>query len=178
MVDIDLDCIAIRCGSTSYSVPLDPAMKGLGEARSRLVQLDEEAIRGLGRSPYTVKRYLPPKGLHAVVFATCFATFCMLSRPEHVMPGSLAFELLLKHVPGLAALVQSLRLLILALMVAIHCTEAYFMTAKLKKHSVPLFSLVWWAWVVSNFIEGYGAFQRIDAAALDVQRAKGESEKR
>jgi hypothetical protein len=138
-------------------------MEDWSEARDRLVQLNREAVHGLDRSPYTVKKYLPPKGLHAVVFAACFATFCMLSRPQHVMPGSIAYEVLLKHVPGLAGLVQALRPFILALMLVIHSTEAYFMTEKLKKHSVTLFSSVWWLWVVSNFIEGMGAFQRIDA---------------
>jgi hypothetical protein len=172
LVDLDLDCLVIRCGNASHSISLEPPMKSWTEARSRMVQLDRDAIRGLDRSPHTVKQYRPPKGVQAVVFAACLATFCMLSRPQHVMPGSIAYEVLLKHVPGLASLVQQLRLLILATMVAIHLAEAYFMALKLKKHSVPLFSSVWWLWEASNFIEGVGAFQRIDALVLEQRHAK------
>ena len=177
LVDLDLGCLVIRCGNTSHRVSLEPPMKAWTEARGRMVQLDREAIRGLDRSPYTVKQYLPPKGVHAVVFAICLATFCMLSRPQHVMPGSIAHEVLLKHVPGLASLVQKLRLLILAIMVAIHLIEVYFMTLKLKEHSVALFSSVWWLWTASNFIEGAGAFRRIDALVLE-QRQKGGEKQR
>jgi Protein of unknown function (DUF2470) len=178
LVDLHLDRLVIRCGSTSHTVALEPAMRSWSDARGRMVQLDQKAIRGLGRSPYTVKHYLPPKGVHAVVFAACLATFCMLSRPQHVLPGSIAYEALLKHVPGLAGLVQKLRLPILAIMIAVHSVEAYFMTLKLKKHSVRLFSTVWWLWVASNFIEGIGAFQRIDAIVQEQRDAKdGESSK-
>jgi hypothetical protein len=93
------------------------------------------------------------------------------------MPGSIAHEVLLKHVPGLASLVQKLRLLILAIMVAIHLIEVYVMTLKLKKHSVPLFSSVWWLWAASNFIEGMGALRRIDALVLEQRHAKGGESK-
>jgi Protein of unknown function (DUF2470) len=172
LADVHLDRLVIRCGRQSHTVPLTPPMKAWSEARRRFVDLDHEAIRGLDRSPYTVKRYLPPRGAHAVVFAVCLTTFCMLSRPQHVMPGSIAYEVLLKHVPGLAGLVQQLRLVILGLMIVIHSAEVYVMTAKLKKHSVPLFGGAWWLWVASNFIEGLGSFQRIDAM-VEEQRAKG-----
>jgi hypothetical protein len=95
-----------------------------------------------------------------VVWVAAFLNFAMLSSPANVVEGGWAYEYGLRWVPGLPAFVQWARLYILIPTIALHLTEAYIMTGKMEKHSVRLFGVVWWAWVGTCFIEGYGSFQR------------------
>jgi hypothetical protein len=136
-------------------------MSNFKETRKRLIKMDQECLTGLGRSTITIKEYRPPKSLvHIITFIASFLTFIMLSRKENLLPGSIFYEAIFKHLPKFTSFVISIRLLVLYLMLVIHGTEVFFMTLKLQKHSVPLLSTLWWAWVISNFIEGVGAFQR------------------
>lgn len=153
MEDITLNKITLSAGGRIISIPLDPPLKSFSEARERVVKMDQDCVQALGRDSITVKEYQAPKGFGAVIFATCFSTFILLSRPENV---SFVFQM----VPGFAAFVLKIRLLVLFPMLAIHVFEAFLMSRKLQKHSVPLFSNVWWAWVASCFVEGYGSFRR------------------
>ncbi|QDS73900.1 hypothetical protein FKW77_007235 [Venturia effusa] len=153
VVDISLDKLVLSASNRTISIPLDPPMKSLSEARERVVKMDQDCIEALGRDSITIKEYCAPKGFEAVVFATCVSTFIVLSRREYV-----AFVFYM--VPGFAAFVLKIRLLVLFPMIAIHAFEASLMARKLQRHSVPLFSKLWWAWTASCFIEGYGSFRR------------------
>jgi len=154
---MDLNSLHIRCGGALYTIPLDPPLSSLKEARERVVQMDREAIAGLGRS--AVKEYRSPKGFHAVVFGLCLFTYVVFSRRGNVLPGSLVYDYLLKHVPG-SSYFAGIQPAVLWLMVGIHAAEAVVMARRLGRHSVPLLSRLWWMWVGSCFIEGYGSFQR------------------
>jgi hypothetical protein len=159
--DVDLTKMTIVAGGRPYNVPFTPPLQSYQEVRERVVQMDQESIEGLGRSPVTIKEYLPPKKpAHVIIFAACLLTFLMYSRKEILLPGSAPYEAIFKHVPQFAEFAAKIRPYVLYPMLAIHTTEAFLMAMRLEKHSVPLFSRLWLTWVVSNFIEGFGAFQR------------------
>jgi hypothetical protein len=160
MTDISLDKMIIKGRGNTFEIPFDPPMKDFSEARTRLVKMDADSIKALSRSPYTIKTYRMPVRFHAFIFAVTFSTYIMLLREQHVLPGSIAYEYFLKWIPYFPFIAQEFRLHILAAMVVIHGVEAYIMSGKLKKHSAALYSPVWWAWMVSCFIEGFGSFQR------------------
>jgi hypothetical protein len=122
--------------------------------------MDQDCIHALGRDSITIKEYRAPKGFDAVIFATCLSTYILLSRPAHV---SFVFKL----VPEFADFVSKIRLLVLYPMIFIHVIEAFLMTRKLQRHSVPLFSKLWWAWCLSCFIEGVGSFRRYEMSILN-----------
>jgi hypothetical protein len=147
-------------GSQKYTIPLDPPMASLAEARPRVIQMDTDSIKALGRSSITVKEYRAPQGFGAVVFLAVLATFILLSRAEHAYPGSFIYDNILRHVPALAALVQRIRVLLLAAMLVIHGAEVYLLAGTLAKHSMPLFSRTWWLWLGNVFFEGFTTFQR------------------
>lgn len=151
--DITLDKLVLSAGGRTISIPLDPPLKSFSEARERVVKMDQDCIEALGRDSITIKEYRAPKGFEAIVFATCFSTYILLSRPEHV---SFVFQM----VPEFAAFVLKIRLLVLFPMIAIHVFEASLMIRKLQRHSVPFFSKLWWAWTASCFVEGVGSFRR------------------
>ncbi|KAJ9649305.1 hypothetical protein H2201_004313 [Coniosporium apollinis] len=168
---MDLDSLGINCAGKLYTIPLDPPLSSLKEARERVVQMDKDAIAGLGRSEVTIKEYRAPRGFHAVVFGLCLFTYIAFSRRQNVLPGSLVYDYLLKYVPG-SGYFASIQPAVLWLMVGIHLAEAVVMARRLGKHSVPLGSRLWWTWVVSCFVDGYGSFQRLDALVREKAKQK------
>ena len=161
LIDLDLTKMTITAGGRLYNIPFTPPLSNFEETRERLIKMDQESLTGLGRSSITIKEYRPPKSpIHIVTFISCFLTFVLLSRRENTLPGSIPYETVFKHMPKFASFVASIQPLVLYPMLAIHITEAFFMSRKLEKHSVPLLGTIWWAWIISTFIEGVGAFQR------------------
>jgi hypothetical protein len=151
----------------TYNIPIEPPMSALSEARVRLVAMDTSSREALSRSPVTIKSYVPPtKPVHLFVFAVCATTYAFLSDESYVLPGGWAYEAFFKWIPGLPEFVAVARLPILVLMILIHLTEVWFMSIQCRKHSVAVGSLVWWLWIGSNFIEGFGAFQRYVTTAV------------
>ncbi|KAF2808908.1 integral membrane protein-like protein [Mytilinidion resinicola] len=162
--DVSFSSLTIRSSGGRYTVPLAPPLASWSEARERLIAMDQEAVKGLDRSPITVTTYTRPRGWHLGVFLACLLGYFSFSRPANFQPGSYLYEILLKHVPSFAEFMAPKAYIALASMVVIHGTEAYLMaTTKLRKHSVPVGSSLWWTWMSSTFIEGFCAFQRIDA---------------
>jgi hypothetical protein len=141
-------------------------MSGFRDARERLVDMDKKTVIGLNRSRITLKEYRPPKGFPAVVFAVCLSTYILLSRKENTLPGSLLYDNVLKYIPRFAEFSHNTRDYVIWPMLVIHITEASIMTNTLKKHSVPLFSRLWWMWTVSSFVEGFDSFRRYVTSML------------
>lgn len=62
-------------------------------------------------------------------------------------------------------------------MVLIHVVEASVMHfTRLRPLNVPTGSGLWWKWMASTFVEGYGNFMRIDGWVREeeVRRAKAK----
>jgi len=162
--DVTFSSLTIRSAGGQYTVPLTPRLGSWSEARERLIAMDQEAVKGLGRSPITVATYTRPRGFHLVVFIGCLMGYFSFSRRANFEPGSYPYEYIFKHVPAFAAFMAPKAYIAFGLMVAIHAGEAYLLAAtKLRKHSVPVGSSLWLTWVASTFIEGFGAPQRFNA---------------
>ncbi|GME41615.1 hypothetical protein GTA08_BOTSDO00509 [Neofusicoccum parvum] len=172
LVDMNLGSMSVDAAGKKYTVPLEPPMQSWREARERLVQMDKDALAALGRSDITVKQYTRPRGAHAVVFAVCALTYVLVSRRANALPGSFIYDHVLKHAPGFAAFTAQVQPIVLALMVGIHVVESSVMARRLQRHNVALLSGLWWKWVASCFIEGFGALQRVDALVQEGRREK------
>ncbi|KAL8865997.1 MAG: hypothetical protein Q9174_006564, partial [Haloplaca sp. 1 TL-2023] len=60
--------------------------------------------------------------------------------------------------------------------VALHGSEAIYMEqTRLKKHTVPRLSSLWWKWIGSTFIEGKGAFIRFDKVVKEEEEKKAKA---
>ena len=80
------------------------------------------------------------------------------------MPGTFVYDKLLPWYPGGPKVFLFLAKNIALPVLAIHATEAYMLDkTRLRKYGVPRGSGLWWAWMASCFVEGFGCFQRIDA---------------
>lgn len=79
LVDISLTQLTISTrssptGTTTTYIPIRPApMESYRDARERMVYMANEAMEGLGKSPYIVDFYVTPKGF--IQWATVFGVF-------------------------------------------------------------------------------------------------------
>ena len=172
--DITFDSMTISTAKgENHIVAIDPPLSSWSEARPKVVAMDEEARARLKRSDITVKEYtLPNKLWQAVIMTASALTFLAFSKRSNFLPGSLLFDYLLKYTPGFAQFCNTVQPLVIYPMVILHAGEAGHMAkSRLEKHSVPQYSLLWWKWVLSTFVEGFGAFSRLDEM-ITMQRKK------
>ena len=163
----------LSTNGSAHIIPIQPPMASLSEARSRAVAMDAEAIRSLQRSDITVKRYVRPYGWTTVVFMLSVLGFLWFSRRSNFIPGSVLYDNMLKYMPRFAELCYNYQPLAIITMDVVHGTEATYMAfSRLRRHSVPTFSRLWWTWVGSTFIEGFGAFTRFDRLVKDEREKK------
>ncbi|MCJ1227283.1 hypothetical protein MMC12_003938 [Toensbergia leucococca] len=177
LVDIAFDSLVITSNTNSkYTIPIEPPMTSWPEARPRVVAMDSEAVAGLNRSSITVKKYKRPKGFMAVVFIASACTFVAFSKRSNFLPGSWLYDIILKHVPDFAQWCHKIQPLVIYPMLAIHGSETvYLEKSRLQKHNVPRFSKLWWKWVLSTFLEGFGAFVRIDRIVKEEEAKKAKA---
>ncbi|KAI4115842.1 MAG: hypothetical protein LQ345_003639 [Seirophora villosa] len=175
--NVTLDSLSISTShGKSHLVPVQPALGTWSDARTRFADLDAQAVQGLGRSNITVKKYTRPTGFMAVVFLAALLTYVFFSKRSNFQPGSIIFDVLLRHVARFARFCYTVQPLVLSLTLAIHLTEATYMArSRLRKHTVPTFSKLWWIWIGSTFIEGAGAFIRIDRIVEDEKARKASA---
>ena len=172
MTDISLNSMTFACHGKSYSITLSPPMTSYRDARERAVQLDREALKGLGRSDITVKEFVPPTGLYALEFTAIALTFLAYSQRSWFAQGAIVDRVLGSGFAKFSWVIQPWLLLG---MVAIHSAEmAYLMQYRLVKHSVNPRTFLFWQWAGTTFIEGVFAFRRFDAL---VAREREEKEK-
>lgn len=164
LTEITLNSLTITSSKGSqHVIPLHLSLNYWAEARERMVAMDQEALRGLKRSNVTVKEYRRPRGFLALVFVAAATTFVCFSRRSNFLPGSSLYDHVLQHVPRFAKFCYDVQPFVLYPMLAIHLSEALWMErTRLEKFNVPRFSKLWWQWLLSNFIEGVGAFKRFD----------------
>ena len=177
LTDITLEYLILTSGGgrSRHYIPLDPPLDDWADARPRLTQMDQEALAGLGRSSITVDRYVPPRGFHLVVMVACICTFATLYTQRNFLPGSFLYDHLLHRVPFFAAFCRYIQPVLFPVMLAIHAAEAVWLDrSRLRKYNVPRLSRLWWVWIISNSIEGYGAYQRLDRLVKGYEREKSE----
>ncbi len=67
------------------------------------------------------------------------------------------------YAPWLAEFTYTIAPLALTIMLCIHGWEAVIMArTRMRRYEVEMFSWLWWAWVGDAFVEGIGAFVRVD----------------
>lgn len=148
-------------------------MTSWADARGKLVALDATATAGLNRSKITVKKYVKPTGFMAVIHFLVVSTFAVFCRPANFEPGSWIYDYVWVYIPGFARSRHWMQLLLLSFMFGVHGAEALWMIkSRLRKHTVPTFSKLWCAWVLSCFFEGAGSFVRFDKIVEEETRRK------
>lgn len=174
--DLSLTNLIIRANGTRYVVAIDPPMKDYTEARGRLVALHNESLKKLGRLDVTLTEYRAPRGVQAVIFALCLYTYVSCFRRENLLPGSFVYENLgYKFVPAFAHFVYNIQPLLFPGVIGIHILESALLAVKrLKPLGVPFMSGLWFAWMASTFVEGFGAFQRIGQIVKEKRAKKGD----
>lgn len=173
LTDMAFDHLVIFTDGVSHTVPIHPPMTSWSDARPRVVAMDTEAVAGLKRSNITVKRYDRPKGFHAVVFVVVILTVAIFWKESTLQSGSLLYDYVLRFTPGFAKWCVKIRPLILLFIVTIHTSETFYMgSSRLRRHTVPTFSLLWWQWMISALIEGFGSFSRFDKIVKEEEMKK------
>ncbi|KAL8708534.1 MAG: hypothetical protein Q9220_006587 [cf. Caloplaca sp. 1 TL-2023] len=175
--NVTLDSLTISTGqSKSYLVPIHPAMTSWTEARTRFAALDGEANKALGRSDITIKEYTRPRGFSAVVFVIACINFVAFSTRSNFHPGSLLYDNVLRHAKGFANFCSIIQPALITFMVVVHSIEVVYMgLGRMKKHSVPTFSKLWWQWMLDTSIEGVFAFMRFDGLVKKAEEKKANA---
>ena len=156
-----------------HTIPIHPPMTSFSETRPRVVAMDSEAVAGLKKSDITVKRYKRPRGFMTVVMAAAAITFLLFSRRAHFRPGSFIYDLFLGYVPWFADFCWTVQPLVIWPMTVIHTAEVIYMQrSRLEKHTVRMLSGVWWMWIISTFVEGFGSFHRFDEVVREEEAKK------
>ena len=160
--------LGIEANGKAYTIPFEPPMKSFSEARERVVKLDNDAISALGRSDITIREYRFARGVQFVIMISVLAGFFSFSYRDMFRPGNWIYEVFWGNFPRFSAFLYEWAYVALALMVLIHGVEAIVMASgRLRKHSVPAGSGVWWKWATSAYCEGYGAFARYVICLLE-----------
>lgn len=162
--DISLSDLLITAKGTRYSVPINPPMTSLSEARARVVAMHKDSLQRLGLSDITIREYRPPHGLQIVSLALVVATLVVFSRRSNFLPGSVFYEMVgLEAYPAFTQFCYDVAPVVVGLMLGAHLLEATLLAVKrLRPHGVRFASGLWFAWVLSNFVEGFPVWRRFD----------------
>ena len=174
--DVSLDSLKISTGSKkSFSIPIDPAMTAWTEARTRFASLDAEAVKGLGRSSITIKKFPPRNGTEMAFFAIAILFFAVFSKRSNFQSGSVFYGFVLRYFQGAAKFFEKAQPFIFYPVLVLHLVEATYMgQVRLEKHSVPRYSTLWWKWTLSTFVEGVGAFKRLDKMVKEEEEERAQ----
>ncbi|EED16757.1 integral membrane protein, putative [Talaromyces stipitatus ATCC 10500] len=164
-----------KSSRTNFLVPFEPALNRYEDARHRVVEMHKHCLKTLGRSDITIQEYRRPRGLGAVLFTICLTVFIAFSRRSNFQPDSALYSNVLGHFPGFATFCYKIQPLLISVMAGIHLSEAaYLAVYRLRPHSVPFGSRVWFLWVVNDFIEGFTTLQRFDALIEEKRALKAQ----
>ena len=169
--DVTYSALMISANQKRYEVPIEPPLTDWSQMRHCVVEMDAEAVAGLGQTRITIKTYSRPYGLMLVVFIAALSTFLAFSRRENFRPGSFLHDSILKFVPHFANFCWIIQPLVIYPMVLLHSGEAIYMArSRLAKHHISIGTGLWVTWVCSTFIEGYGSFLRFDALVQEEKK--------
>lgn len=156
--------------SKAYLIPFEPPLESYRDARERVVAMDKECLAGLGRSDVTVNEFLWPKGVYALELAIVVATFLGFSQCWWFAPGQVVESVLGQTFARFGWLIQPW---LLGGLFLIHGAElAWFVPARLKKHSVNVRTGVFWLWAIAEFFGGVFCSTRFDALVAKKRAAK------
>jgi hypothetical protein len=176
LIDISLSSLSIRDGSnTIHTVPFSPPLASFADARPRTVAMDTTARHALGPRIVT---YDPPRGPLAIgIVVGCTLFYSLMVTRVFIVPGTFAYDVLLRWFPGGPDTVLWIVKKLWPTMLTCHVVETVLLDRwRLQKYRVVRGSGLWWAWMGSCFMEGFGAYQRIDAQ-VKRQEAKIQEEK-
>ncbi|KAI9733588.1 MAG: hypothetical protein M1834_003190 [Cirrosporium novae-zelandiae] len=177
--DITLSHLLIDAQGTRNIVPIEPPMRSLADARERLENMYLYDLKATGRSIITIQQYTRPQGSWALLFFISALTFIFFSQRSNFLPGSLLYDMLLKYIPPFARFCYSIQPLLISTMVVIHSGEVFWMDrSRMRKYNVPRFSRLWLTWILSTFIEGFGAYRRVDILVKKAQAERAEAKRR
>ncbi|RDW75793.1 hypothetical protein BP5796_06614 [Coleophoma crateriformis] len=176
MLDISMDSMTLQTAAgEKHTIAINPPMASWADARLRAVDMDKEAREALGIDSIRITAYEPPTTpIHIFVFTACALTAILFILSSKIVPGTTFYDSVLPYFPGgpkvFVWLVKRLAFPVLL----IHIAETYFLDkTRLTRYGVERGSALWWQWVASCFIEGFGCFQRID---WEVARKRKEAE--
>jgi hypothetical protein len=173
--DLTLSNLIITAQKSRYTIPLTPPMKDYTEARTRLVTLHKESLQKLGRSDVTLTEYRAPHGFQAVIFGLVLFTYITCWQRSNLLPGAFVYENLgFKFVPDFAHFIYRIWPVFYPCVLGIHVLESVALAVtKLRPMGVAVGSRLWFAWMGSCFIEGFGAFVRIGEIVKEERAKKG-----
>ena len=151
----------------------DPPLESWADAETRVIEMDQQALAGLGRGAIVVTEYVPPTGWTLVVFVCALFGVPLLCKQSNFLPGSWLYENIFGILPDFAHFISVLQPYVFPFVVALHaCETAWMDYARLQKHGVARFTLLWWKWLLSCAVEGYGSTYRFDALVQEKTRAE------
>ncbi|KAH8601862.1 hypothetical protein B0O99DRAFT_607619 [Bisporella sp. PMI_857] len=177
LTDITFDYMTFRTswGNIS-SIPLSPPMKAWSEARTRTVEMDRVSRKALGISHISLTEYKLPNSLfQRTIFALCILTVVIFATKQWIVKGTFVYDRILPYWPGGPEWFLWISNVIALPTLILHLGEAFLLDrTRLRKYGVERGSSLWFKWVISCFIEGFGCFVRIDET---VKRKELEAEK-
>ncbi|KAI1850893.1 hypothetical protein JX266_003558 [Neoarthrinium moseri] len=114
-------------------------------------------------SPVQVREYPIPGGKLGRNTLICGLVMLLSSRSEVLAPGSPIYDYLLAERP--TALKYSIRVQygLYYFLFGAHTIESViFAATRLRKHGVPVFSLLWFKWMLACFIGGQLTYKHFD----------------
>jgi Protein of unknown function (DUF2470) len=175
IADISLDCLTMISSGIRTVIPLEPPMTGWHEARERLINMDNAAIAGLGCSDITIKEYAPPVGFDIVTLAITASTLLVFCTQRNFEPGSLLYDSLLTNAPTTALFLHTIQPWVFYPLVLIHMMETVHLErSRLRYHSIPRWSWLWWSYVLTHLVEGAPSFFRFDRLVERKKRDKAK----
>lgn len=182
--------------ATTY-LPIRPSsMQNLSESRERLVYMANECVAGLGLSPYVVKTYTPPGIVGVAVIVGVLAGLWTFSAKRNLAEGSFARVFVISHFTSewmdgwmvdwansnsyllqnyhpLADFLMRTHLVGFVAIIVIHLAECvHLQRTRLRKHQVETFSKIWWLWIMTGSLEGFGVLKRFDKEVEEVIKAR------
>jgi hypothetical protein len=174
MTAVDLTGMTFLAGEKAHWIPFEPPLQSYRDARERVVAMDKECLAGLGRSDVTINEYTQPTGVYAVMLAVCAATFLSFGQRWWFEPGQVV-EKILGH--SFANFAWTIQPWLIGGMFLIHGGElAWFIPARLKKHSVNVRTKEFWLWSVSMFVAGVFCLGRFDELVEKKRAAKAKQQ--
>lgn len=177
LVDITVSKLMVNYYRTptqmhTTTIPIEPPMKNLGEARDRLIQMAFEAADGLHISPYRITNWAVPDSPLSYIFAILLSATSVTS----VMP-SLVTKLIGTRYPVLARILLRHSRWVTVITVLAHLFEYYWiLRPKLEFYRVTGWAR--WAWFTSCLFEGFPSLNRFQQEASKLTKRRKEIEEK